>query len=365
MNGGKVIDRKEKDIYLFARAHGLSERKAVDVSSGICPCGPSKKVKAAIRKAIRDVSLPPDPSLFRLRKTISSKLGVDGNNLIFANSPEELLFLISIAFGPGKIMSAGPLLDIHLSALSSSGAKVEYTGDQSDPEFIAGKKDVGQGMADAGLVFISQPNRMSGRLADNEWLRETLSFCEARNIMSVIDESLIEFTDDHGNCETAASGEGIIVIRSTANFYGLPGLGLAFAVSSAGIIERLKEKMHCEVNTLAAAAARAAVKDRTYLQTARKYVAGEKSFLLHSLKKVGGFTCYDSDSNVMLLGTSHPVEEVSAALARQGFMISILKTAEPPAESIFRMSVMEHEKNVKFLRTLKVFGTKRTPSEGG
>jgi histidinol-phosphate/aromatic aminotransferase/cobyric acid decarboxylase-like protein len=333
----------ENDIYSFARERGLNERKVVDVSSGICPCGPSKKVRAAIRKGIKDLHLLPDPSLSRLRRTIASKLGIDGGSLIFANSIEELLHLVSNVFTPGKVLSAGPLLETHSRAFSASGAEVE----QIEAEKLS------TGPAESGLVFISQPNRITGRLADREWLEEALDFCVMRNNLAVLDESLIEFTGDGGNCKRASRGQGVIVLRSTANFYGLPGLGLAYAVSSPGIIESLKIKKHCEINTLAASAARAALTDKTYGQTARKYTVGERKFLLQSLKGVEGFTCYDSDSNVLLIKTSHPAEKVSDLLAKQGFLISAWKTGEAPGETFFRMSVMGHEKNVKFLRILK------------
>jgi threonine-phosphate decarboxylase len=347
-----VIDKLENDLYSFARENGFNERKVVDVSSGICPCGPSKKVKAAIRKAIRDIRFLPDPSLSRLRRTISSKLGIDGDSLIFANSVEELIYLISSAFNPKKVLAAGPLLDIHLKALSASGEEVEYLEGEGAGFAMEGKAS-GTGPGDAGLVFISQPNRITGRLADSGWLGETLDFCGSRNNLAVLDESLIEFTGNQGNCERASRGQGVVVLRSTANFYGLPGLGLAYAVSSPGIVERMKGKKHCEVNTLAASAARAAVRDKTYGQSARKYITEERKFLVESLEKTGRFTCYDSDSNVLLIKAAYPEEETSAALAKQGFLISAWKTGEAPRDTFFRVSVMEHEKNVKFLRILK------------
>jgi len=334
----------ENDIYGFARKHGLNGRKIVDVSSGICPCGPSKKVKTAIRKAIRDIRLLPDPSLARLRKTVSSMLGIDGDSLIFGNTVEELLYLISSVFKPGKVLVDGPLLDVHSRALCSSGAEVE--------ELDLGE-EISTGAGEAGLVFISQPNRITGRLADSGRLDEMLDFCATRDDLAVVDESLIAFTGDNGSCERAAREEAVVVLRTTVNFYGLPGLGLAYAVSSPGIIERLNGKRRCEVSVLAAAAARAALRDKSYAQAARRYIAAERTFLVQSLQKIGGFTSYDSDSNVLLIKAACPAEEVSAFLSRHGFLISTWKTGDAPSETFFRLSVMEHEKNVKFLRILR------------
>lgn len=338
----------EKKIYSFARERGLSERKVIDVSSGICPCGPSKKVRAAIRKAIRDIRFLPDPSLSRLRRTLSSKLGIDGDNIIFSNSVMEFLCLISGVFKPARVLAAGPLLDVHSEALSSSGAVVEHL-DSGDSGLFTEGNVTRPAPGDAGLVFISQPNRVTGRLADSGWLDEVLDGCGDGKRLAVLDESLIEFSGDQGNCERAAREGGLIVLRSTSNFYGLPGLGLAYAVSSPEITDRLNRNNYCEVNILAAAAARSAERDKTYVQTARQYIADERKFLVKSLEKIGGFTCYDSDSNVLLVKSAHPANEIKALLARNGFLISLWQSGE----TFLRVSVMEHEKNLKFLRILR------------
>lgn len=342
----------ENGIDSFVKEHGLNERKVTDVSSGICPCGPSKKVRAAIRKAVRDIRFPAGPALARLRNTLASKLGVDGDCLVFSNSVEELLRLVSSVFDPKKILSAGPLLDVHSAALSASGAKVEHAA-YGENGSLKEMGPITPESANASLIFISQPNRITGCLSETEWMRKTLDSFGPDKAIAVVDESLIEFTDDPGSCGRAARGEGVIVLRSTVNFYGLPGLGLAYAVSSPDIITKLERAKNCEVNILAAVAARAAVRDGTYRRTARKYIADEKKFLLEALEKIRGLTCCDSDSNVLLLRAACPVDKMSVILARKGFLMADWRTAEEPGETFFRVSVMGHEKNVKFVRILK------------
>lgn len=342
----------KSDKYNPGGEYGLDGRKVVDVSSGICPCGPSKKVRAAIRKAVREVCFPPDLYLSRLRKSLSSKLGIGGDSLLFANSIEELLHLISYVFRPRKVWAAGPMLDLHRVALSSSGAEV---GSLHDKEGDFSPKDGAVPPAGEGtcLVFFSQPNRVTGRLADDVSIGKVVNSLGGEDTLVVVDESLIEFTDSPGNCRKAATGEGLIVLRSTANFYGLPGLGLAYVVSSPGLIERLEAVKHCQVNTLAAAAARAAIKDKTYLKTARKFIGEERKFLKDAINKTGDFVCRDSDSNVMLMGTKRSAKKICALFARKGLLMTVWDSGEEPGETFFRLSVMGHEKNIKFVRILR------------
>src|ERR1700690_175807 len=135
----------EKDLYLFAEEQHKNLSKVIDVSAGICPLGPSKKVKAAIRKAVRDIDRYPDPELRRMRNFFSSKFGINKHGILFANSINELLKLVPSVFGTD------------------------------------------------GLVIISNPDRITGRLAPRDELIKTLSVNTGKGCMIVLDEALIEF----------------------------------------------------------------------------------------------------------------------------------------------------------------------------
>ena len=173
------------DKYDLGGERCLAGRKVVDVSSGICPCGPSKKVRAAIRKAVREVCFPPDLYLWRLRKSLSSRLGIGGDSLLFANSVEELLNLISDVLRPGKVRAAGPLLDLH--------REVENLHDK-EGGFSSEDGAVAPAKEGTCLVFFSQPNRITGQLADDVRIGNVINFSGEEDTLVVVDESLIEFT---------------------------------------------------------------------------------------------------------------------------------------------------------------------------
>jgi len=99
----------------------LSKGKLIEVCSGICPLGPSRKVKSALRKAIKSINDFPDPEIQKLSKFFLSKHGIDENRIIYGNSVYELLSVITSVLKPNKALIAGPALGIYGSVLSACG----------------------------------------------------------------------------------------------------------------------------------------------------------------------------------------------------------------------------------------------------
>lgn len=342
----------DDDLYSFAGKEGLNESRVVDIGSGISPLGPSRKVKAAVRKAIKDIAVYPDPSLSGLRRFFSSKFGLAGESLLFANSLDELIYLIPAVFRPARVLVAGLPLSMYEKASASAGADISYITPRGDSGFRLDTGAIKQNLEGIDLLFISNPNRITGRLTDRKDLYETLKYASAKKVIVVLDESLIEFTRDDAYYENVFPGDRIIVVRTTANFYGLPGLELAWAASSAPLIGELNAGKHWHINTLAVEAARTALKDKAYRKLTRDFVDSEKRLVMKLLKKIEGITYYESDSNMLLVKLTYPDERLLTSLAGAGFFIRDGSRVKGLDRSFLRLSIMEHDKNKKLLRIL-------------
>ncbi|TAN40846.1 MAG: histidinol-phosphate aminotransferase family protein [Nitrospirae bacterium] len=342
----------EKDIYTFAAERDRNLSRVVDASAGTCALGPSKKVKAAIRKAVRDVDLYPDPNSRRLRKFFSSKFGIPEDCFLFGRSVQGLLELIPSVLRPGTIRIAGPALPLYRKAAAGYKTEVILTSD------AAADKDAGpvmlKGLCVKGdLLLISNPNRMTGRMADRRELFEVLSAVAESGSYVVLDESLVEFTGDDQLYERAGASDNIIVIRTTAHFFGVPGLELAYAVSSPATILRLQEHAPAGVNILAATAAMTALKDKTYIKTAKKFTDDERRALFSGLRKIPGMAVCASDSNVFLLKIDGDAAKVMSGLSRAGFLIRDCSDIDGLGNGFLRLSILSHDMNKKLLRVLK------------
>jgi histidinol-phosphate/aromatic aminotransferase/cobyric acid decarboxylase-like protein len=319
--------------------------RLIDASSGISPLGPSRRVKSELRRAIKSIDNSPASEIKKLSKLFLSKYGIDENRIIFGNSISELLSVITSVYRPKNALIAGPALGIYESALSASRAGInnlifdEKTGFSIDTEVLT------KAAGNADIVFVSNPNRVTGRLYNRKALYEALSHIKAP---VVLDESLVEFTSDD---DFILNYDNIIILRSTAFFYGMPGLETAYAVSSCSEMEKMRKGIVCGVNSLAAAAARAALKDKTYKKTANNFISNEKKLIINYFEKTGGIICYGSDTNMFLVRLENN-NKLGDSLRKEGFLINDCSDIYGLGRAFLRFSVMRHEYNRKFIKIL-------------
>src|SRR3989338_6985174 len=85
-----------KPIEEVKRQLGL--KSVIKLASNENPYGPSPKVLKAIQKVSPTINRYPDGNCFYLRKALSSKLGVQADQLIFGNGSDELIVMAVRAF---------------------------------------------------------------------------------------------------------------------------------------------------------------------------------------------------------------------------------------------------------------------------
>lgn len=330
----------------------MSRRKIIDCSSGISPLGPSRKVKAAIRKAAKKAGTYPEAELARFRRLLTSKYGVPGDCILVGGSREELIYLIASAVKPRKALVAGLSPDVYEKASLAAGAEVKYIAGNELSGFVVGPDEIRGQLEGVDLLFTANPNLITGVLTGRQGLSELFQYASELGVVSVVDESLIEFTADDSYLSGLVSSDNIIVVRTTAFYYGLAGLELAYAVASPSTIRRLAEARVPQAGTLAVEAAIAAIKDKTYKRLVKEFVLEEKSLLMRSFRGLEGITCRDSDSNIVQVKMLYP-EETLRALAAGGFSFRSFAGAAALPPDFLGLSVMGHDKNQRFIRMLK------------
>lgn len=342
-----------EDIDSMAGEYRRGSERVTDVSAGVCPLGPSKKVKASIRKAVRDIGSYPGPASSRLGRFFKSRFGLAEDAVLFAGSLKELLRVIANSFKPRRIMIVGPSLEICAETLAVSGAEIRLLPSSEESGFAPAIESIRQDPAGIDLLFIANPNRINGSLMKENDLTGMIDAVSKTNTVMVVDESLMEFTTAEGLMGKASKREDLIVLRTTANYHGLPGLELAYAVSAPATIGKLRGKSICPVSVLTCEAARTAYKDKAYFRLVKEFMEKEKLIFERSLKKIDRVTFFGSDSNVFLLKTEYPGNDIRDRLARAGFLVRDCSGIEGLGAEYLRLSVMKHDQNQKLLRVLK------------
>ncbi len=342
-----------KDRYTAAREFKMKEERMIDVSAGICPLGPSRKVRAAIRKAVREVGTSADIAVRRLERLLLSKFGIPADRVLFAGSLRELAGLLLSMLDAKKVVIAGGFEGLYGEDTAGTAMEVNYFNAGEDSGFVLDPDRLMQTAEGADLLIVANPDRVTGKLIDEEVFSRLCDLADRRGLRLAVDESLIEFSG-HGRIGPACGGkENIVTLRTTANYYGLPGLELAYAVSGHETVAKMRRRKCSGLNTLSVEAARAAFKDAIYRKQVEHFLSEEKRSLSHALERAGGVTFLGSDSNVYLLKLLKRPEEFAAALARAGFLVQDCGAVEGFGEAFLRMSVLGHDKNIKLARLMR------------
>jgi threonine-phosphate decarboxylase len=346
-DGGYVKDGYAADREFKVKGEGL-----IDVSAGICPLGPSRKVKAAIRKAVRKVGRSPDIAVRRLERLFLSKFGIPADRVLFASSLRELTCLLLTTLGARKVVIAGGFRGLYGEETAGTATEVRYFNTGEESGFVPDPDRLMQTAEGADLLIVANPDRVTGKLIDAEVFSRLCDLADRKGLHLAVDESLIEFSG-HGGIDRVRGREDIVTMRTTANYYGLPGLELAYAVSGHKTVAKMRTRKCGGMNTLAVEAAGAAFRDAAYGKQVERFLSEEKRSLFRTFERTGGVAFLGSDSNVYLLKLEERPEQLAAVLERAGFLVRDCGDLDGFGEAFLRMSVLGHDKNVKLTRLMR------------
>ncbi len=330
----------------------MKENKLIDGSSGVSPLGPSNKVKASLRKAIKKINRGPCEDSALLKRFFKSKLGLSPENMLFANSLKELVYLVPDVLKPRRVLIVGPALKMYEDASVFAGAEVSYINAMETNGFAFDISLIHNNLNGIDLVFLANPNRIEGKMLPREKIIEAMAVMKSGGPHFVIDEALIDFTVPNDCLNDMLSRGNLTILRTTAFFYGLPGLELAYAVSSPEIIALCQKNKHWQINPLAAQAAETAYKDPTYIKAAGQFMLAEKKLIIRKLNKIQWIKLYDTDTNIILIKINKNPDEVAQKLIKAGLDIKDCGDIKGLGSSYLRLSVMKHENNLKLIAAL-------------
>ncbi len=215
-----------------------------------------------------------------------------------------------------------------------------------------------QAMADAitldtRVVFIANPNNPTGtwiRKAQLEEFLETVS----SNVIVVLDEAYFEYVMDRGysnGIEYLDVYPNLVVTRTFSKVYGLAGLRVGYGVSSAAIADLLNRiRQPFNVNSLAQAAALAALEDVDYVEQSRQLNHAELHRLYDEFKNMN-LSCIESAGNFVCVDLGRPANEIYEALLKQGVIVRPVANYGMPNH--LRITLGLPEENERMINALR------------
>jgi histidinol-phosphate aminotransferase len=341
-----------KPIAELAREMGLDERKIVKLASNENPLGISPKARAAIKKELAGLGRYPDGNAFELKAALSRRYGVPPESIVVGNGSNDLLEMVAGAFlAPGRAaVYSQHAFAVYPLATQARGAK----------SIVVPAKNYGHDLAamlaavtpDTRVVFIANPNNPTGTFVPGRELENFLARAP-RDLAVVVDEAYTEYLPPELRYDSVAwlaKYPNFILTRTFSKVYGLAGLRVGFGFMHPGVAELLNRvRQPFNVNSLALAAAVAALEDRKFVAKSYKMNRAGMAKLERGLAKLGLETI-PSCANFVAFRAPR-AKAVYQELLRRGVIVRPVAGYDMPDH--LRVTVGTPKENAKFLKALK------------
>jgi threonine-phosphate decarboxylase len=332
-----------------ARSLDVSEQDLLDFSQNINPLGvPSKAMEEAQRALREEAGRYPDAGYHRLRQALASYLGVSPAKILPTNGGAEALFLAARgARAGGRALILEPTFSEYAAAARAGGlepvrrvARRRKHGFRLDPGCF-------EDLDGVSLVFLCNPNNPTGDFRGREEVLEIAERVAGSGTVLVIDEAFADFVPEIS--VVAETSRDLYVARSFTKFFGIPGLRLGCLVcADPGLLQQFQPSW--PVNTVAAAAATAAVRDVDFANSSVAEVGRLREELFEGLEALPGLTPFPGAANFMLV---QGPEGLSGRLTRRGILVRGCELFPGLGPGYFRVAVRGADENRRLLAGMR------------
>jgi histidinol-phosphate aminotransferase len=305
------------------------------------PYGPSPRVIEAIRKAAGDgLKLYPDNESTLLRQAIARVYGVEAEQVFAGNGSDEVLAHIFNALfrHEGRTLLM-PDITYSFYRTYCSLFRIPVQLVPLDDNFAIDPADYTAAHAapPAGIIYANPnaPTGLSMPLADIE----AIAHANPQTPV-VIDEAYVDFGGE-SSVALLDRCPNLVVVHTMSKSRSLAGMRVGYAMASVQIVEglnRVKDSFNSyPLDTLAQAAALAAVEDAEYLEQTCQAVIRARETLTRDLESLG-FEVLPSHTNfVFARHPRHDAAQISAALRARNILVRHFRQAR--IEQFLRISV--------------------------
>jgi histidinol-phosphate aminotransferase len=333
---------------------------AIQLNSNENPYGPSEAALAAVAAAPAGFSRYPDAAETRLLAAIARRHAVAPENVVLGCGSGEVLRMADGAFlGPDRtVVVCEPTFEAVLNyarVTRAEAVRVPQTADfRHDLAAMGAACD-----ARTGLVYVCNPNNPTGTIVSRDELAAFLGRVPPTAAL-VVDEAYEHFVDDerYGSAMAWATARpNVVVVRTFSKIYGLAGLRLGYAVSTAENVRRMRAFATWDnANAAALAAAEASLGDDAHVDRERRRNVDTRRWLEAALRR-DGRRAIPSHTNFVMIDVGGDVGPVIAAFRQRGILVG---RRFPSMPTWLRVSIGTPEEMRAFVAALRVI----VPSAG-
>jgi histidinol-phosphate aminotransferase len=315
-----------------------------------------ESAKRAMAQAASELGRYPDANAFELKAALSERYGVPSDWITLGNGSNDILEIAAHAFVEKgqSIIYAQYSFAVYALATQGLGARaivvpaVKYGHDLD--AMLAAITD------DTRLIFVANPNNPTGTFIEGSKLEAFLDKVP-RNVAVVLDEAYTEYLPAekrYDSIEWVRRYPNLLVSRTFSKAFGLAGLRVGFAIAQpelTDLLNRLRQPFN--VNTLAQAAAIAALNDQAFLEKSAALNAQGYRRLTEAFEKLG-LEYVPSDGNFVLVRVGNDDaagNRVNIELLKQGVIVRPVGNYGLP--QWLRVTIGLPEENEAFIAALE------------
>ncbi|MBU8849655.1 MAG: histidinol-phosphate transaminase [Desulfobacterales bacterium] len=341
---GKPIKEVEREYQLT---------NAIKLASNENPIGFSPKVYDAVTQNMKNMNRYPESSAYLLCNRLAKKFHVASENIVTGNGSDDIIALLAHGFlnpGDEALMPLPSFLMYEISVKTAKGkaVKVPLTNFSTNLEGIIEKIS-----AKTKLIFITNPFNPTGSTITYDEFNE-FSQKIPDDIIIVVDEAYIEFVRNdsvYNSLKNPLQDPRVVTLRTFSKAYGLAGFRVGYGIMDseiAQILNRIRQPFN--VNSLAQAAAVAALDDETFLNKSIQTTHNGLDFLSAELTDLG-INCLPTQSNFLMLDIETDATKVFQKMLEQGVIVRSMKSYG--FDTFLRVNTGTQEENIFFIRALK------------
>ncbi|MFL9926268.1 histidinol-phosphate transaminase [Herbaspirillum lusitanum] len=345
-----------KPIAEVAREFGLDEASIVKLASNENPLGMPASAKLAMQQAMAELGRYPDANGFELKAAIGAKYDVPQSWITLGNGSNDILEIAAHAFvQPGQsVVYAQYGFLVYALATQAVGARaIEVPAKDFGHDLAAMAEAITE---DTRLVYLANPNNPTGTFVSAAELEAFLKAVPA-HVVVVLDEAYNEYLaaeQQYESTQWVRTYPNLVVSRTMSKAYGLAGLRVGFAIAQPAVTDLMNRiRQPFNVNSLAQAAAIAALNDKAFLQQSAEVNAAGYRQLITAFDELG-LTYVPSFGNFVLVqvGTDDAAgARVNLALLKKGIIVRPVANYGLP--QWLRISIGLPEENAAFIAALK------------
>jgi len=352
-----------EDIFDIAREYGLTPDQILDFSAAINPLGLSKRVEKKLKNNLPVVLRYPDSHCLDLAQTLAQFHGLAEDQILPGGGETEFIYAIPRVFFMPRVLVVTPTFRAYERALEAANQRGERRID-----FFETREEDGFEVDANGLVstltigydalYLSNPGFPTGILTGKEDLLRILAQTERQNTWFILDERSIDFIEENSLKEMINTCPHLIVLRSMAEFFALPGLQVGYAITNREVVNRLREgKEPWMVNALAQMAAIEALNDKAYIRRAREWMPGERGRLIQGLRSIPGFVPYPGSVNYLFIQLlpflGFTAGELREKLISQGILVRDCRHFHHLGPYFLQIAVRTRQENNLLIKALR------------